>query len=151
MNQVSFISKGFTFLHRQERDWKVTVARTALHKLVYQMVFPYLSIYIVALGATATQLGFVNSLGMIAAGLVSPLTGWFLDRSGPKKIYLFGISLLAVSYFTYGIAQSWTAAVFVLWALRRSVWTMWIGSIWGSGGSLLPMRRGRTRIRWQNM
>ncbi len=75
------------------------------------MVFPYLSIYIVALGATVTQLGMVNSVGMIAAGMVGPLTGWFIDRTGPKKIYLFGIGLLAISYFTYGIAQSWVFAI----------------------------------------
>src|SRR4030043_2091172 len=99
-----FSLKAIVFLKRQERDWKITVIRTSLDKLAYQMVFPYLSIYIVALGATVTQLGIVNSLGMIAAGIVGPLTGWFIDRSGPKKIYLIGIGLLVICYFTYGIA-----------------------------------------------
>jgi len=75
------------------------------------MVFPYLSIYILALGATVTQLGMVNSVGMIAAGIVGPLTGWFIDRSGPKKIYLLGIGLLTISYLTYGIAQSWQVTI----------------------------------------
>ena len=37
---------------------------------MYQMVFPYLSIYIVALGASATQLGTINSAGMVAAAIV---------------------------------------------------------------------------------
>lgn len=109
--QCSGFSEGIAFLRRQQRDWKVTVIRTSLDKLAYQMVFPYLSIYIVALGATVTQLGMVNSVGMIAAGMVGPLTGWFIDRTGPKKIYLFGIGLLAISYFTYGIAQSWVFAI----------------------------------------
>ena len=53
----------------------VTVVRTSLDRLAYQMVFPYLSIYIIALGATATQLGLVNSLGMLVAGLAGPFTG----------------------------------------------------------------------------
>jgi MFS family permease len=75
------------------------------------MVFPYLSIYIVALGATVTQLGVVNSVGMIAAGIVGPLTGWFIDRKGPKKIYLIGISFLGICYLTYGIAQSWLVTI----------------------------------------
>jgi MFS family permease len=76
-----------------------------------------------ALWATATQLGFVNSLGMIAAGIISPLTGWFIDRSGPKKIYLLGIGFLALSYLTYGIAQSWlfTALAMVAYWLGFSV------------------------------
>ncbi len=102
------------FLNRQQRDWKVTVVRTSLDKFAYQMVFPYLSIYIVALGATATQLGLVNSIGMIIAGVISPLIGWSIDRNGPKKIYLFGISMLAVSYFTYGMASSWAVTIFAM-------------------------------------
>jgi len=78
------------------------------------MVFPYLSIYIIALGATVTQLGMVNSLGMIAAAGSSPLTGWFIDRTGPKKIYLLGIGLLLISYLTYAIAQSWLIIIIAM-------------------------------------
>ena len=88
--------------------------RTSLDKLAYQMVFPYLSIYIVALGATGTQLGIVNSIGMIIAGLFGPFTGWFIDRIGPKKIYLIGIGFMAVSYLTYGLAQSWEITIIAM-------------------------------------
>jgi len=70
-----FFSKATVFLKRQQRDWKITVIRTSLDRLAYQTIFPYLSIYIVALGATATQLGLVNSIGMIVGGIVGPLTG----------------------------------------------------------------------------
>jgi MFS family permease len=119
LNPRSLLSARATvFLENQHRDWKITVLRTSLDKLAYQIVFPYLSIYIVALGATATQLGIVNSLGMMAAGILAPFTGWFIDRSGPKKIYLIGIGFLAVSYLTYAIAQSWfitTIAMIAYW------------------------------------
>jgi MFS family permease len=106
------------FLRRQERDWRVTVARTSLDRLAYQMVFPYLSVYIVALGATATQLGLVNSLAMLISGLAGPFVGWLIDRHGPRPFYLAGIGLLAVSYLTYALAQSWVitiAAMTVYW------------------------------------
>ena len=73
------------FLKRQERDWKITVIRTSLDKLAYQMVFPYLSIYIVALGATVTQLGIVNSLGMIAAGILARLQAGSSTGLAPKR------------------------------------------------------------------
>ena len=109
-----FSSDAAVFLRRQQRDWKVTVARTSLDRFAYQIIFPYLSLYIVALGATATELGLVNSLGMIAAGVISPFTGWFIDRSGPKKIYLLGIGFLAISYITYAIAQSWFITVLAM-------------------------------------
>lgn len=107
-------SEAAVFLKKQQWDWKITVVRTSLDRFAYQIVFPYLSLYIITLGATATQLGFVNSLGMIAAGIISPLTGWFIDRSGPKKIYLLGIGFLAISYLTYGIAQSWLITVLAM-------------------------------------
>jgi MFS family permease len=109
-----FSSKAIGFLKRQERDWKVTVLRTSLDKFAYQMVFPYLSIYIIALGATVTQLGIVNSIGMMAAGIVGPFTGWFIDRTGPKKIYLLGIGFLAISSLTYGIAHNWLVTVIAM-------------------------------------
>jgi MFS family permease len=99
------------FVRRQQRDWIVTVVRTSLDRLAYQIVFPYLSIYIVALGASATQLGLVNSLGLVAAGLASPFIGWLIDRHGPRSFYLAGIVLLAISYLLYAIAGSWLMAV----------------------------------------
>ena len=108
------LSNAISFIKRQHHDWKVTVVRTSLDRFVYQMIFPYLSIYIVAMGATATQLGFVNSIGLIVAGLLGPLTGWFIDRTGAKKVYLIGIVLVAIAYLTYGIAHSWTTAIIAM-------------------------------------
>jgi len=108
---LSPFSEGVSFMVRQSRDWKVTVARTSLDRLTYQIVFPYQSIYIMALGATATQLGAVNSTGMAVAGLFGPLTGWLIDRVGTKRIYLIGIGLLMLSYLLYGLAQNWLAAI----------------------------------------
>jgi MFS family permease len=110
----AFLSDGISFFNRQQRDWKVTVARTSMDKLAYQMVFPYLSIYIVALGASAIQLGIVNSIGMVIAGLFGPFTGWFIDRIGPKKIYLAGITFMAICYLTYGLAKSWGVTIIAM-------------------------------------
>ncbi len=110
----TILGNGLSFLKRQQRDWKITVLRTSLDKLAYQMVFPYLSIYIVALGATGTELGIVNSIGMIIAGFCGPFTGWFIDRIGPKKIYLVGIGFMALSYLTYGLANHWGVTIFAM-------------------------------------
>jgi len=108
------ISRGYGFLKRQQRDWKVTVVRTSSALFFYQMVFPYVSVYAMALGATGTQLGIINSVGMGVAGLVAPLIGWLIDRIGVKRIYLIGIVLLAVSYLVYGLAQSWTIIIIAM-------------------------------------
>lgn len=105
------LSASADFMRRQDRDWKVTMARTSVDKFAYQMLFPYLSIYIVSLGATGSQLGLVNSIGMIAAGVFSLLVGWIIDRTGPKKIYLLGIVMLGASYLIYATAAGWRITV----------------------------------------
>ena len=111
---VQAAARGISFIGRQSRDWRVTVARTSLDRLVYQMIFPYLSIYIVALGATATQLGAINSAGMMAAAVLGPSTGWLIDRIGTKRVYLAGIGMLIVSYLTYALSQNWLMAMLAM-------------------------------------
>ncbi|MFC1965137.1 MFS transporter [Chloroflexota bacterium] len=120
---VSTISKGTGFLKRQQNDWKVTVGRTSIDRFLYQMVFPYLSIYIVGLGATATRLGMINSIGMGITGLLCPFNGWLMDRIGVKKIYLAGIILLVMAYLTYGLAQSWPIIIFAMIAYQAGATT----------------------------
>jgi MFS family permease len=110
----AFLRRNFSFLKRQQRDWKITVIRTSLDRLAYQVVFPYLSVYIMALGATGLQLGIVNSIGMIVAGICGPYTGWLIDRIGPKKIYLSGIAILVASYLCYGLARSWETTIIAM-------------------------------------
>jgi len=82
------------------------------------MVLPYISVYTLALGASGTELGMVNSIGMGVAGLLGPLTGWIIDRIGNKVIYLIGIALIALAWLLYSIAQSWPiiiAAMLAYW------------------------------------
>lgn len=100
-----------SFFGRLPRDWIVTASRTSIFRLFYQMLIPYLSIYVLGLGATGTDLGLVNSAGMLAAAILCPFTGWLMDRIGPKRIYLGGIGLLALSWLIYGLAQSWPVII----------------------------------------
>jgi len=122
---VGAISKGVGFFTRQKRDWKLTVARASSDRFFYQIILPYQSIYIVALGASATQLGIVNSIGAAIGGLFCPLAGWLIDRIGVKKIYLLAISLVAIAYLIFGVAQSWTIiiiAMIVYWLGFLATW-----------------------------
>jgi MFS family permease len=117
---TDFAEKGIIFFRELHHDWKVTALRSSIDRLLYQMVLPYLSIYTLALGATHTQLGLVNFIGMAVAGFISPFNGWLIDRIGTKAIYLIGIALLALSFLTYGVAQSWPIIILALMAY-------WIG------------------------
>jgi len=121
------ISRGFGFYMRQERDWKVSMARTNFTQFIYKMVLPYISIYTMALGATGTQLGIVNSVGMAITGILAPLGGWLIDRTGIKKVYLFGIAILIISYLVYGIAQNWAIIIVAMIAFQLGMFISMLG------------------------
>ncbi len=108
------ILSGFSFVMKQQRDWKVTAIRSSINRFIRQMTLPYLSIYTVELGASKTQLGIINSIGTAAAGILSPFVGWLIDRIGTKRLYLIGIGGLAASYLAYGVAGSWPIIIFAM-------------------------------------
>ncbi len=120
MQNDSWGANAASFVRSLPRDFVVTATRSSLHRLFYQMVLPYLSVYTLALGATGTELGVVNFAGMAAAALLSPFTGWLLDRVGSKRVYLAGIALLALSWTLYAVAGSWPLLVVAMI-------TYWIG------------------------
>ncbi len=98
------------FWKAQQSAWKVTVIRTSLERFGYKLVLPYLSLFVVLMGATKTQLGLVTSLGMVFAGLIAPLLGNHIDKHGPKKMYIFGICVLIGGYVAFAGAKVWQVA-----------------------------------------
>ena len=74
---------------------------------LYRLVLPYLAVYTMALGATGTQLGIINSVGMGVAAILGLLGGGLIDMVGVKKIYLLSIVILVAAYLIYGLAGSW--------------------------------------------
>ena len=130
------IPRKLNIVFGQPKNWKVTAARASIDKLIYQMVYPYLSIYIIALGATGTRLGLINGLGMAVSALYGLLGAFFIRGFGTKKIYLTGLSIVALSYLVLGLSGGWVMAMagMVAW---------WLGSTEASlccnvvcGGSL---------------
>ncbi len=111
---VDVASKAIGFISRQKRDFKVTITRQAGHWFLYQMTLPYLSIYIVALGASKLQLGLINSIGLGVSAVASAFAGWLVDRYGVKRIYLSGIAMLVISSLVYALARDWTVAILAM-------------------------------------
>ncbi|MBR2521018.1 MAG: MFS transporter [Oscillospiraceae bacterium] len=95
------------FWKAQQTDWKVTVIRTSLERLGYKTILAYLSLYIVALGASKSQLGMITSIGMLVMGILGPFVGGWIDRNGAKRIYILGIVVTFLSYVTYAFAPNW--------------------------------------------
>ncbi len=108
--QKSFIQEILNigpFWKAQMTDWKVTVIRTSLERLGYKTILPYLSLYIVALGATKSQLGWITSVGMLVMGVLGPFVGSWIDKNGARKIYIVGIIFTFLSYIAYAFAPNW--------------------------------------------
>lgn len=71
------------------------------------MTLQYSDIYVRTLGADPVQVGLVNSAGGIGSGIMSIPIGWLQDRYSLKKIFIFGLSLFALSSLLYASASSW--------------------------------------------
>ncbi len=119
-NQTTTALNIPAFWKAQRKDWRITVIRTSLERLGYKIILPYLTLYIILLGATKTQLGFVTSLGLIASGLIGPYIGQVIDRHGPKKVYIVGILILAGGYLAFASAPVWQ--VVRHWACFYTSW-----------------------------
>ncbi len=98
------------FWKSQQSAWKVTVYRTSMERLGYKAVLPYLTLYIVLMGATKAQIGLVTSLGTLVAAIMAPFLGSYIDRNGPKKMYLLGIAVLMGGYLALWGAPVWQVA-----------------------------------------
>jgi len=85
---------------------KVIIARYGVMQFVWSLN-QYGSIYIVALGASGTELGILNSVSLAMSSLFAFLTGWISDRRDRKRIFLIGASVGALVPIIYTIAPSW--------------------------------------------
>ena len=71
------------FWKAQQIPWRITVIRTSLERLAYKMLLPYLSLYIILMGATKTQLGFITSAGLLLMAFIGPALG-YVSPSGRR-------------------------------------------------------------------
>jgi len=110
------------FLERMPSNLRVMLVRSSVASFVTN-VNPYTSLYIVALGATGTQLGLLNSVAMALSAAFALLTGWVSDRADRKTVYLVGAFIGLLVPLVYGFAWSWTwlVSAFILAGLSDGV------------------------------
>jgi len=99
------------FLFRQKPNYRVTITRAALSSFLAGLTAQYNSIYAVALGASPVQLGALNSIQGGVGAVMSPPTGWLVDRFGVKGFYVTGIGLTGLAAAIYGLASDWRALI----------------------------------------
>ncbi|GAH81490.1 unnamed protein product, partial [marine sediment metagenome] len=67
----------------------------------------YNNIFIRGLGASALELGAVNSASGLGSTLISLPLGYFQDRYSIRKIYLLGVALMTFVPLFYAITYRW--------------------------------------------
>lgn len=72
-----------------------------------QMVNPYASLFILALGGEPEQIGLINALLPLAGLLMLPLGGYLADRAGRVNLIAAGSLYSACVYLLYAIAPTW--------------------------------------------
>jgi MFS family permease len=71
------------------------------------MVFPYASLYILALGGDAAKIGFVNFLGLAAGLLVLPLAGYITDHSDRIRLLVLSGFLSSLFLVLMILSPNW--------------------------------------------
>ncbi len=68
-----------------------------------------------ALGSSRAALGGVIGLARLEGGLISPLSGWLIDRYGPRRFMFLGITVIGIGFIVLSITtQLWTLYVLFL-------------------------------------
>ena len=83
------------------------------------------------LGYDRGTLSLAVSVGLVMFGLGSPLSGWLMDRFGPRLVTLMGLLLTGVSFLaSAAIRSEWQ--LFVFWGLLSGVGSGVVGSVLGA-------------------
>lgn len=123
------------FYNQLSNDLKVIFLRSSIDNFV-EKINPYNSIYIVALGASGTQLGLLTSLSLVLTVLSSIATGWLSDHLDRKKMFLAGALigiLVPIIYYTAD-KPNWLIPAFIFAGISNGLispsWTsMYANSI----------------------
>ena len=76
------------------------------------MVFPYASLYIMALDGDAKTIGLVNFLRPLSGLILFPIAGYLADRKSRIKMIVLSNYLSAVFILMYVLAPRWEVIAF---------------------------------------
>lgn len=125
--------------HRLYYGW-IVVAVTALALLVSAGVRSAPGVFLVPLQEdTQWSIGVISfavSIGLLVLGLTAPVSGWFIDRYGPRLLAIIALVLISISMAASAFIQEpWQLAL--LWGGLSGVGT---GIISGVLGATVAMR-----------
>jgi MFS family permease len=71
------------------------------------IVYPFFSLYILALNGSNTEIGLINSLGIVAGMILYPIGGYIADRAGRVKLIGYSTILYTFTFIFFLIANDW--------------------------------------------
>jgi len=71
------------------------------------IVYPFFSLYILALGGTSAEIGLINSIGILAGMVLYPVGGYIADRAGRVKLVGYSTILYTLTHLFFIFAPSW--------------------------------------------
>lgn len=95
---------NFKFLHG---NILVLSVSDLLGNFVRSMVFPYASLYVLALGGNATDIGLVNFLGLFAGVLMLPVAGHIADHADRVRLLVLSGFLSSLFLVLTIFAPNW--------------------------------------------
>lgn len=110
----SAVQRWADFIRKQQRPFKVNIARNLVQNFSLALTQQYQPIYLSGLGADPFELGYVNGIGGVASTILSIPTGWLADNFGIKKVLIATILTTALSSIIFGLAGSWAVASIAL-------------------------------------
>ncbi|MCK4953701.1 MFS transporter, partial [Candidatus Bathyarchaeota archaeon] len=100
--------EGFSkFFKELDRRIKVTIIGMGIHNWSQRLTNQYKQLYAKGLGATAVELGLLNSIGSAVSSTFSLPLGWVAEKYGVKKVMLFTLLCAFISATIYALAGNW--------------------------------------------
>jgi DHA1 family multidrug resistance protein-like MFS transporter len=106
------------------------------------MVFPYSSLFILALGGDAAQIGLINFMGLVAGLIVLPIAGYIADHADRVRLLVFSGFVSSLFLVMIIFAPTWQviAAASLLFGLIVITFPAYASLV---ADSLSSLNRGR--------
>ena len=110
--------------------WYIVAGGFVLNAILGGLMFHAFGLYVVEFvdefGWSRTALSIAFSIQMVEAGLLGPIQGWVLDKYGPRRIMLVGITIFGIGFFMLSQINTLTEfyIAFIVIALGMGVGSM---------------------------
>lgn len=120
----------FTTLRRLRGNARGCVYTEPLWGIPFNLYSPYVSVYMLALGLTDSDIGLLTSIGLAFQVIWALLSGAIADKLGRKRTTLiFDIVSWSIPTLIWAVAQNFTyflvaASINSVWRVTQNSWTL---------------------------